>query len=114
MVAYGRWMPPRLVCKEIKREITTVKVIPRMPPLVVVGNLLGGADICLNIVVSGRLNVVKGLKRINQIVGFRRSRHSRRTLPFRICLARDQSINKPSGGQMRSSSDSRTAPEVEL
>jgi hypothetical protein len=32
MVAYGRWTPPKLVCKEIKREMTTVKVIPRMSP----------------------------------------------------------------------------------
>jgi hypothetical protein len=31
-VAYGRWTPPKLVCNKIKREMTTVKVIPRVPP----------------------------------------------------------------------------------
>lgn len=32
MVAYGRWTPRKLVCKEIKREFTTVKAIPRLSP----------------------------------------------------------------------------------
>jgi hypothetical protein len=55
MVVYGRWTPPKLVCKEIKKEMTMVKVIPRMSPARRVGNLPGGAGICLNTVVSGRL-----------------------------------------------------------
>jgi hypothetical protein len=55
--------------------MTTIKVIHGCLPPVVVGNLPGGADICLNnTVVSGQLDVVEGLKRTYQIVGFRRSR----------------------------------------
>jgi hypothetical protein len=43
--------------------------------------------------VSGRLNVVKGLKRTNQIVRFGRSCHliGLSIIPVRICLARDNS-----------------------
>jgi hypothetical protein len=43
-------------------------------------------------VVSGRLNVVKGLKRTNQNVSFERTRHliSLEIIPVRIYLARYQ------------------------
>jgi len=48
---------------------------------------------CPPAVVSGRLNVVKGLKRTNQIVSFRRSPHMIKlwTIPVRIYLARNHS-----------------------
>jgi hypothetical protein len=47
-------------------------------------------------VVSGRLNVVKGLKRSNEIVTFGRNPHTTGlyTIPVRIYLARNHSLHR--------------------